>query len=108
MRFTIVHRIFFLFVIQVLYFLEISAQTPNTIKGKIVNSADGKPIPKCSIFINNSSIGTSADENGEFELTNIPAGQHELVISSIGFERVIKIVNYAELPLKLNVSLKLK
>lgn len=53
------------------------------ITGKIVDGT-GAPIPGASIKVKGSNAGTSADAEGNFELT-VPANA-TLVISSIGFE----------------------
>gem|GEM_PF-5512496 len=45
-----------------------------SIKGKVVNASTGAVIPGCSVFIANTSKGTTADGNGYFELSDIPRG----------------------------------
>ena len=54
--------------------------------GTIADSATGRPIIGASIFLSNTSIGTSANNNGEFTLNRVPKGQFNLVVSSIGYE----------------------
>ena len=78
------------------------------IKGKVLSQVNGRPIPNCSVFINNSSRGTVTDAVGEFELRNIPAGNHELIISSIGYETYVHSFTGKQLPLQLDVQLKIK
>jgi hypothetical protein len=56
-----------------------------SIKGRVVDAETLEPLLFATVFISNSSIGTSTNKQGEFELT-IPEGNHELVISYIGFQ----------------------
>lgn len=79
-----------------------------TIKGKVVTSANGTPVPGSSVFITNTSKGTTADKDGYFELNNVPAGKHELIISSIGYETNVFSFSSEELPLQVRVELQLK
>ena len=59
------------------------AQT-GTIKGVVRNSRTNERLPFATVFINYTTLGTSADERGEFTLKNIPLGQHELVVTFVG------------------------
>ena len=55
------------------------------IKGHIQTS-DGKPGSFVTVQIKNSKTGTVTDENGNYQLRNVSAGNHTLVISIVGFE----------------------
>ena len=59
------------------------AQT-GTIKGVVINSRTYERLPFASAFINNTTIGASANEKGEFTLKNVPIGEHELVVTFVG------------------------
>ena len=61
-----------------------------------------------SVFINNTSRGTTADKSGYFEITDVPAGKHELIISSIGYETTVYSFSAEALPVKLKVVLEVK
>ena len=78
------------------------------IKGKVINQSTGTPIAGSSVFISNTSKGTSTNNEGNFELNNVPAGKHELVISSIGFETTLFSFSDNDLPLQLKVEMKIK
>lgn len=61
-------------------------QTSRThVRGSVVTS-DGKPGAFVTVQIKNSKFGTVTDENGEYQLKNVPAGKHVVVVSIIGFE----------------------
>ncbi|MCF8462102.1 MAG: TonB-dependent receptor [Flavobacteriales bacterium] len=56
-------------------------------EGTIVGTAnDGSnSIPFANVVLKGTTIGTSANENGDFELKNVPFGNYQLQISSVGF-----------------------
>ncbi len=68
-----------------LAFVSIHAQT--LIKGTVVTSKS-MPIRGASVYLNNSTIGTTTDKNGKFELL-IREGKFELVASFIGYKTII-------------------
>jgi hypothetical protein len=89
-------------------FLSLAGNAQRLIKGIVVNEATGVPIAGSSIFITNTSKGTVSDASGQFILNDVPAGKHELVISSIGYETIVHPFSDVNLPLQLRVQLKIK
>ncbi|MDR3694575.1 carboxypeptidase regulatory-like domain-containing protein [Mucilaginibacter sp.] len=57
-----------------------------TITGRVLNYADGKPIPNASVFLSNATIGDKTAADGTFILRNVNAGKYELVVSFVGYE----------------------
>lgn len=60
------------------------AQTAQ-VKGRILDSKTREVLPFANVFINNTTIGTAADANGDFLLKNVPYGISELVFSYVGY-----------------------
>ena len=56
----------------------------NSVSGKI--SSKGVPIPYANVFLKQTKLGTTTDENGFFFLKNIPSGTFTIIISSIGYK----------------------
>ncbi|MEI8031851.1 MAG: TonB-dependent receptor [Chlorobiaceae bacterium] len=56
-----------------------------TIKGKIVDKADGEGIYGASVTIAGTTIGTATDMNGNFTLSNVPAKQEKISVSIVGY-----------------------
>jgi hypothetical protein len=102
------NRRFHLVVYFVLSFVASFSQTAHSIKGQVINGASGAPIANCSVFINNTSKGTTTDTTGRFELSNIPDGKYVLIVSSIGYETYAHPFSGTQLPLELTVTLKEK
>lgn len=65
------------------------------IKGVVLDAEKAIPIPKASVFLNNTSIGTTANDEGKFELL-VPAGKFELIVSSVGYQTQNRTVSSAE------------
>ena len=62
-----------------------------TVSG-IISDKNGERIPFANIYLNNTNIGTSSNENGFYELKNIKKGDYTLVASVVGFQsKSIKI-----------------
>ena len=91
-------------------FLSFSASiiAQQTIKGRVVNATTGTPIAGSSVFISNSSNGTTTNNLGQFELKDVPPGKHDLVISYIGYETNVYSFTHDQLPLRLKVELSEK
>lgn len=96
--------------IALLYLLLLSTclYAQRSVIGRVLIASNSQPIPGASVFITNSTLGTVSDRNGNFELPNIPDGQFELIISSVGFETVVYPFNSTSLPLKLKVEMEEK
>ncbi|WP_299672362.1 TonB-dependent receptor [uncultured Polaribacter sp.] len=60
-----------------------NAQT-NSISGKVLS--EGIPLPYINVYLKNTKLGTATNENGFFELKNIPHGKYTMVVSSVGFK----------------------
>jgi hypothetical protein len=56
-----------------------------TITGRVTNAHTGEPLPFTNVFLTNSTIGASTDENGRYTLRNLPLGNVEVAASHLGF-----------------------
>jgi hypothetical protein len=91
-----------------LFFVSVTVFSQRTIKGRVVNVTNGEPIPGSSVFINNSSRGVISDRLGQFELNDIPAGKHDLITSSIGYETSVFSFSTEQLPLQVKIEMQIK
>lgn len=62
-----------------------AGQGPGTIKGRIVEFETSQPLPGASVRIVELNKGVSSDENGFYQLTNIPEGKYTLQASYVSF-----------------------
>jgi hypothetical protein len=56
------------------------------ITGKVINTADQKPIANASVFLNNAIVGDKTADDGTFTLSNVKPGQYTFIVTAIGFE----------------------
>jgi len=65
-------------------------------KGVVNDSITGQPIPYVSVWVENETIGTTAEENGEFVI-NTNDKDKNLIFSVLGYERKVCKVSEARL-----------
>ena len=59
------------------------------IRGQIIDGISQLPLPQANILVENSEIGTSSDDNGEFVLKCPKEGYYSISISFIGYKSKI-------------------
>lgn len=64
----------------------------STIKGKVFDKSNGKPLRGASVAVLNTSLGAVTDSYGAFAIEDLPAGAYKLKISMIGYEKKIKTI----------------
>ena len=67
-----------------------------SIEGTIREVETGEPIPFATVIIEGRSSGDVADENGRFQLHDVPSGQHTVVVSSVGYVTATESVHLGE------------
>lgn len=58
------------------------------IKGVIIDNQSGDPLIGVSISVKGTSKGSTTDQQGNFIISNLPAGKYDLIFSFIGFSKV--------------------
>ncbi|MCB9287804.1 MAG: TonB-dependent receptor [Lewinellaceae bacterium] len=86
MKRKITFTAFFISVLAVLWCSQVAAQT-GSITGTVYENDGRSTLPGSSVYLKeDNSIGTVAEVDGTFILTNIPVGKQVVVISFTGFE----------------------
>lgn len=75
------------------------------IKGRVTDGVNNQPLKGASVYINNSTKGTIADDAGEFLIGPLEPGKYELVASFVGFAPVLYLAEVKSDPV--NVVFKL-
>ncbi len=65
-------------------------QSQNSIEGIIKDSKTNEPLPGATVYLANTTHGTSASETGIFLLTQITPGKYDLVVSMVGYKHFLK------------------
>ncbi len=72
-----------------------------TISGTVTNAGSGEPLPGANIVVQGTTVGTSTDMKGNFEL-NIPSEADSLVVSYLGYRtKTLSIGNRSKFAIKL-------
>ena len=75
---------------------QVTPQKTAKLHGRIVDSKTGEPIGKVKIIVIGYQISVSSDDSGNFVLTNVPTGEIELYVSTVGYGLVKRKVTLAE------------
>lgn len=83
-------KLFFSIGLLLLCFFSNAQELTQTIRGKVFDQESESTLPGASVVVltTTSKIGVSTDENGYFEIKNIPIGRHNLKISFIGYQEI--------------------
>jgi len=96
-----------LILICILFPFAVLAQN-GIISGTVTNADSKKPLPRASVFLSNSAIGSATSEDGKYILSGIRPGQYTLVVSIIGYEEYSKTILVGREPIKLDIELAQK
>jgi hypothetical protein len=80
-----------------------------TLTGRVLDAATNQPVPFASVYLNASTQGTTADAQGNYQLTGLPAGTSELAASALGFattKQTIRLTTNRTLPISLRPESK--
>lgn len=72
--------------------------------GKVLDE-NGEPLPFASVYVRNSTTGTSANAEGEYRLA-LDRGRHEVVFQYLGYRQRIEQVEIGATPVRLTVRLE--
>jgi len=86
-------------------FLFLTGLSQAQIKGKISTSS-GETVPFVSITVENTYTGTTANEQGSYELNLKNTGSYTIIFQSIGYKTKKEQVNITSFPHTLNVVLQ--
>lgn len=89
------------FILLLFFCLTTYAQT---LKGKVFDAATKTPLESVSVYFDNTTIGATTNDQGEFSITYNDAVQSTLVISFLGYDKVY-ISDYRQ---KDNILIELK
>ncbi len=78
------------------------------ISGTVTNAESKKPLPRASVFLGNSAVGSATGDDGKYILSGIRPGQYTLVVSILGYEQYSKTVLVGREPIRLDIELAQK
>lgn len=90
--------------ILLLLFFFISSFSQAQIVGKIIDT-NAEPLAFVNIYLEGSYIGTTSNDDGNYELNVTETGDYTIIFQFLGFETVTKKISINSFPHILNVSL---
>lgn len=72
----------------ILFSLSLYGQTSGKISGRIIEKETGEPLVGANVIITQTQAGTSADEEGYFNLINVSPGKYSVRVMMIGYESI--------------------
>lgn len=61
------------------------AQNTGTIQGRVTDQRTERPLPGAQVFVEGRGIGTLTDQDGRYQLVNVPAGDQTVRAQLIGY-----------------------
>jgi hypothetical protein len=58
----------------------------STISGTVIDDSTSAVLENVNVFLAHTTLGSSTDRNGHFEIRRVPLGSYEIVASRIGYE----------------------
>lgn len=102
-------KIFIVNLIVLILLSVINAGTTGKLAGRITDKKTGEPLVGANVFIKSttSNIGASTDIDGYYHILNLPPGNHDVVISYLGYAKTerkisIKVDHTTNLDLQLS------
>src|SRR5262249_47331026 len=85
----------------------LTAQGPGGVRGVVLNQQTSTPVAGALVLLREVNLRSQTNDNGQFTLADVPAGEYTIVVTSIGFTPLTARVRVsagatAELTLKLN------
>ena len=76
-----------------LFFISFVNGQNSTLSGKVTESGTGKQVPKTSVRISTLNISTLTDNEGFFEIKNVPYGKYTVTFTNDNFESAQTLID---------------
>ncbi len=67
-----------------------SQKCDSKLSGVVLDSETGQPIQYATVFLAYTTLGSLTNEKGEYSITNISAGNYDVVCASVGYEKSVR------------------
>ncbi len=73
---------------------------PNSLSGKVINNVNRQPLPGATVYIPDLKRGAVADQNGHYEINNLPSGKYLVEVRYAGFSTLTHYILIGEQTVK--------
>lgn len=94
--------------LTLLTLIAITSFAQNSLSGKVVTSLSNKPLVGATIYLTDLKTGTNTQEDGSYQLLNVPRGWYLVEVTMLGYAfqtKIIKIENQVTQDFALEESL---
>lgn len=63
---------------------------PGIIEGTVTDLNTGSPLPGANVTVKGTSLGSAADETGQFVIRHVPAGKYEIQAAMMGYRQALE------------------
>ncbi len=95
-----------IFTVFFFVFSTLFVHAQNILEGIVTEYQDNKPLPAVNIVLPELLKGTYSDTGGHYRIENLPNGRFLVRFSFIGYESIIKKVEFIGKPVTVNVRMK--
>jgi len=85
-------KVFFLAVL-LLAAANIVAAASGKVAGVVKDAQTGEPLPGANVFLQGTALGAATNLKGEYLIPAVPAGEYVLIVSYIGYKKVMIPIN---------------
>jgi len=86
--------IIFLFIIQASLLIAQQANNKNgSIRGFVTDKENGEPVMFCNVFLESTTMGSTTNIDGMYNISKVPVGIYNLMITYIGFDTLKLKIN---------------
>lgn len=78
----------------------------STISGVVKDKVTGEPLTGATVIIQGTQLGSVADFDGNFEITNVPKGDHQLIVKFLGYKEILIPFTATGSPVNLNFDME--
>ncbi|RLD15116.1 TonB-dependent receptor, partial [candidate division KSB1 bacterium] len=64
------------------------AMAGSVIKGTVKDSKTHEPLPGANVYLKGTTYGSATDLKGRYEIDNVPAGDYQLCVEYVGYQKV--------------------
>ncbi|WP_152971448.1 TonB-dependent receptor domain-containing protein [Lacinutrix algicola] len=68
-----------------IFCLGLFCQAQNTVAISGVITSEGETLPYANVYLQGTTLGTTSEEDGSFEIKNVPSGEYKIIASFTGF-----------------------
>lgn len=76
-----------------------------SLSGKVLDRNTQQAVPFATVFFASTTFGSSANENGEYQILKVPKGKYDIIVSCVGYENAFLSKEFLNEPLQIDFVL---